>query len=38
MAIGTVLVSVALWDNLVRLIFTGKTNFREEALDAAKVE
>jgi hypothetical protein len=38
MAFGTILVSIALWDNLVRLVFTGKTNFREEALDAAKVE
>ncbi|MEN8195469.1 MAG: TRAP transporter small permease [Pseudomonadota bacterium] len=38
MAFGTILVAVALWDNLIRLIFTGETNFREEALDAAKVE
>jgi len=38
MAFGTTLVAIALWDNLIRLVFTGTTNFREEALDAAKVE
>ena len=38
MAFGTVLVAIAMWDNLIRLIFTGTTNFREEALDAARVE
>lgn len=38
MVLGTVLLALALWDNLIRLIFTGKTNFREEAVDAAKVE
>lgn len=38
MVFGTILVAIALWDNLIRLIFTGKTNFREEAVDAARVE
>lgn len=38
MAFGTTLVAIAMWDNLIRLVFSGKTNFREEALDAAKVE
>jgi len=38
MSIGTILVAVALWDNLIRLIFTGETNLREEAVDAARVE
>jgi len=38
MAFGTILVAVAMWDNLIRLIFTGQTNLREEALDAAKAE
>lgn len=38
MVIGTILVAIALWDNLIRLVLTGRTNFREEAVDAAKVE
>ncbi len=38
MVFGTVLVAIALWDNLIRLVFTGTTNFREEAVDAARVE
>lgn len=38
MAFGTILVAVALWDNLIGLLITGKTNFREEAVDAARVE
>ncbi len=38
MAFGTILVAVALWDNLVRLLVSGVTNFREEAVDAARVE
>lgn len=38
MVFGTILVAVALWDNLIRLVLTGRTNFREEAVDAARVE
>ena len=38
MAVGAVLLAIAFWDNLIRLLATGTTNVREDLVDQSHAE
>ncbi|MFZ7090208.1 TRAP transporter small permease [Primorskyibacter sp. 2E233] len=38
MAVGAVLLAIAFWDNLIRLLATGGTNVREDLVDQSHAE
>ncbi len=38
MAVGAVLLAIAFWDNLIRLLVTGETNIREDLVDQSHAE
>lgn len=38
MVIGAVLLAIAFWDNLIRLLVTGTTNVREDSLEQSHAE
>lgn len=38
MAVGAVLLAIAFWDNLIRLLFTGTTNVRENIIEQGHAE